>query len=84
MTWFESSASLKLGSDWRLQWAGIYDVVKGGIIRGDIGITKDLHCREVSLMYQHTTGRVWLEFRLKALPGMPIGFGLGEEGIIFK
>lgn len=84
MTRFESSASLKLGSDWRLQWAGIYDVVKGGIIRGDIGITKDLHCREVSLMYQHTTGRVWLEFRLKALPGMPIGFGLGEEGIIFK
>jgi lipopolysaccharide export system permease protein len=79
----ETSADLRLSPDWLLQWAAVYDVVKGGFTRGNVGVTRDLHCREVSLMYDHTTGRVWLEFRLKALPGMPLGFGLGEDGIIF-
>lgn len=79
----ETSADLRLSPEWQLQWAAVYDVVKGGLIRGDVGVTRDLHCREVSLMYEHTTGRVWLEFRLKALPGLPVGFGLGEDGIIF-
>lgn len=79
----ETSADLRLSPEWLLQWTAVYDVVKGGLTRADVGVTRDLHCREVSLMYQHATGRVWLEFRLKALPGLPLGFGLGEEGIIF-
>ncbi len=83
MTRVESSADMRPLPDWRIQWVAVYDLVKGGLVRGDIGITRDLHCREIALTYQYTTGRVWLEFRLKAFPGTPLGFGLGEDGVIF-
>ena len=84
ITRVESSGDVRFRPEWRLQWTGVYDFFKGGLVRGDIGITRDLHCREVALTYQHTSRRVWLEFRLKAFPGTPLGFGLGEEGILFQ
>jgi lipopolysaccharide export system permease protein len=80
----ESSGDVRFSPEWRFQWTGVYDFFKGGLVRGDIGITRDLHCREVALTYQHASRRVWLEFRLKAFPGKPLGFGLGEEGILFQ
>ncbi len=83
MTRVESSADMRPLPDWRIQWVAVYDLVKGGLVRGDIGITRDLHCREIAVTYQYTTRRVWLEFRLKAFPGVPLGFGLGEDGVIF-
>ncbi len=83
MTRVESSADMRPLPDWRIQWVAVYDLVKGGLVRGDIGITRDLHCREIAVTYQYTTRRVWLEFRLKAFPGTPLGFGLGEDGVIF-
>jgi lipopolysaccharide export system permease protein len=83
MTRVESSADMRPLPDWRIQWVTVYDLVKGGFVRGDVGITRDLHCREIAVTYQFTTRRVWLEFRLKAFPGTPLGFGLGEDGVIF-
>ena len=83
MTRVESSADMRPLPDWRIQWVAVYDLVKGGLVRGDIGITRDLHCREIAVTYQYTTRRVWLEFRFKAFPGTPLGFGLGEDGVIF-
>lgn len=83
LTRVESTADFKLTPDWRLQWAAVYDVAKNGFTRGDIGVTRDLHCREVSVMYQYTTNRIWLEFRYKAFPTKSLGFGLGEEGVLF-
>jgi len=83
MTRVESSADMRPLPDWRIQWVAVYDLVKGGLVKGDIGITRDLHCREIAVTYQYTTRRVWLEFRLKAFPGTPLGFGLGEDGVIF-
>ncbi len=83
MTRVESSADMRLLPDWRMQWVAVYDLVKGGLVRGDIGVTRDLHCREITVAYQYTTRRVWVEFRLKAFPGKPLGFGLGEDGVIF-
>jgi hypothetical protein len=84
LTRVESSGDVRFSPEWRFQWAGVYDFYKGGLVRGDIGITRDLHCREVALTYQHASRRVWLEFRLKAFPGTPLGFGLGEEGILLS
>ncbi|HAI85778.1 MAG TPA: hypothetical protein DCL63_02165 [Firmicutes bacterium] len=83
ITRVESSADVRLSPDWRVQWVAVYDLVKGGLVRGDIGVTRDLHCREIAITYQYATRRVWLEFRLKAFPGTPLGFGLGEDGVIF-
>lgn len=82
MTRVESSADMRPLPDWRIQWVAVYDLVKGGLVKGDIGITRDLHCREIAVTYQYTTRRVWLQFRLKAFPGVPLGFGLGEDGVI--
>lgn len=84
ITRVETSADVRLSPEWRVQWAAVYDLVRGGLVRGDVGITRDLHCREVGLTYQYTTGRVWLEFRLKALPTSPLSFGLGDEGVILS
>ncbi len=61
ITRVESSGDVRFRPEWRLQWTGVYDFFKGGLVRGDIGITRDLHCREVALTYQHTSRRVWLE-----------------------
>ncbi|MBP7216582.1 MAG: LPS-assembly protein LptD [Candidatus Omnitrophica bacterium] len=67
---------------WKL---GIYErynlhrslLVKSGLLEQQYTITRDLHCAEMDLSYNidrdegHT---VWVIFRLKAFPGMELGF----------
>ena len=54
-----------------------------GILRGDVAVTCDMHCRELKLSYSYTEKQVWLEYRIKAFPQDSVKMGLGDEGVLF-
>ncbi|HHV62474.1 MAG TPA: LPS-assembly protein LptD [Firmicutes bacterium] len=79
----ESEVDVQVNKDWRIQWTVVYGGVDEKTIkRADIGITRDLHCRELSLLYSYKDQEVWLEYRIKAFPFEGIKFGLGDQGVL--
>ncbi len=79
----ESDVALGISDAWKLQWTIVYGGESRGVIRGDVGVTRDLHCRELKLSYSYTDNQVWLEYRIKAFPYEGIKFGLGDQGVLF-
>ncbi|MDI6639129.1 MAG: hypothetical protein QME82_09540, partial [Bacillota bacterium] len=79
----ESDVELGIGDAWKLQWTVVYDGPSRSVLRGDVGVTRDLHCRELKLSYSYTDNQVWLEYRIKAFPYEGIRFGLGDQGVLF-
>ncbi|MDI7247462.1 MAG: hypothetical protein QME92_08355 [Bacillota bacterium] len=79
----ESDVALSMGDAWKLQWTLVYGGPAKGVLRGDVGVTRDLHCRELKLSYSYTNNQVWLEYRIKAFPYEGIRFGLGDQGVLF-
>lgn len=79
----ETDADISIGWGWSVQWSAIYNFRYDDFTRAKIGITKDLHCRQISLMYDHVYRRVWLDFQINAFPDSSLSFGLDSEGVIF-
>lgn len=76
----DARISFPLGSTWQISYDGIYEPGKRAFAKGQIGITKDLHCRELTLSYDHVSQRVALQLTINAFPTLPIGWD-SEEGI---
>ncbi len=81
----ESEVALWLSDAWKVEWVVVYGGTSSskGVLRGDISVARDLHCREVRLSYSHAERQVWLEYRIKAFPYEGLRFGLGDEGLLF-
>lgn len=81
----ESEVMLKLSDTWKVEWVLVYGgpASSKGVLRGDVAVTRDLHCRELKLSYSHTQKQVWLEYRIKAFPYEGLRFGLGDQGVLF-
>lgn len=69
--------------DWKLDLGAIYTASARGLTRGDIAITKDLHCRELTARYDYVNKQVWLELRIKAFPGQSVRLGADPAGFMF-
>lgn len=70
--------------DWKLDVGTIYTASAGRLTRGDFALTKDLHCRELTLRYDYVAGQVWLELRIKAFPGQQVRLGADKAGFMFE
>jgi lipopolysaccharide export system protein LptA len=79
----ESDVDLSIGEAWKLQCTVVYGGPSKSVLRGNVGVTRDLHCRELKLSYSYTDNQVWLEYRIKAFPYEGVRFGLGDQGILF-
>ncbi|MGE5593730.1 MAG: hypothetical protein ACM3X3_08640 [Betaproteobacteria bacterium] len=79
----ESDVELNIGDAWKVQWTVVYGGPSKGVLQGNVGVTRDLHCRELKISYSYTDNQVWLEYRIKAFPYEGIRFGLGDQGVLF-
>lgn len=81
----EAEISYKLTDTLKLATAIVYDGKKNEWNRGDVALTADLHCRELTLRYDVGKRQIWAEYRLYAFPGEPVKFGLDEdEGVLLE
>ncbi len=85
-TWqrVDGKLSVPLGERWTLDLDTIYYPQQERFARGGVGVTWDLHCRELTLRYDHVRSEVWLEYTLNAFPTLPITFGTGETTSLFS
>lgn len=83
----ESQVALRVSDAWGLEWTLVYGGTSKskprGILRGDVALTRDMHCRELRVSYSYTEKQVWLEYRIKAFPHDSVKMGLGDEGVLF-
>ena len=83
----ESHVALQVSDAWGLEWTLVYGGATRskvpGVLRGDVAVTRDMHCRELRLSYSYTEKQVWLEYRIKAFPHDSVKMGIGEEGVLF-
>jgi hypothetical protein len=83
----ESHVALQVSDAWGLEWTLVYGgATKSrvpGVLRGDVAVMRDMHCRELRLSYSYTEKQVWLEYRIKAFPHDSVKMGIGEEGVLF-
>ena len=83
----ESHVALRASGDWGLEWTQVYGGASKSkapsVLRGDVAVTRDMHCRELRLSYSYTEKQVWLEYRIKAFPHDSVKMGIGEEGVLF-
>ena len=85
-TWQRVDGKLKipLGHRWTLDLDTIYYPQQERFSRGGVGLTWDLHCRELTFRYDHVRSEVWLEYTLNAFPTLPITFGTGDTTSLFS
>jgi lipopolysaccharide assembly outer membrane protein LptD (OstA) len=69
--------SWPLGKEWALDCQGNYDFSSHKIESIRVGLTRDLHCREVTLFYDQSKDTFWIEYAIKAFPEHK--FSLGGE-----
>ncbi|BER93326.1 hypothetical protein [Atrimonas thermophila] len=69
--------SWPLGKEWALDCQGNYDFSSHKIESIRVGLTRDLHCREVTLFYDQSKDTFWIEYAIKAFPEYK--FSLGGE-----
>jgi len=70
-----SQLDLQLTDDWRIKYKGIVDLEDFKLTNSVIGITRDLHCRELTINYKQATKSIWVEFYIKAFPTEKITIG---------
>lgn len=70
----DAKIGLPLGSTWQVSYDSIFEPPKGAFTRGEISVTKDLHCRTLSVSYDHVGKRVALQYTINAFPILPIGW----------
>jgi len=70
-----STLDLQLSEDWRIKYKGVVDLDDFKLTNSVVGITRDLHCRELTINYKQATKSVWVEFYIKAFPTEKITLG---------
>lgn len=68
---------------WRGEAILSYDGFSQSFTRGEVALTRDLHCREVRFRYDQGRGEIWAELRIKALPSQLLRLGASEEKLMF-
>lgn len=67
--------SWELSPEWKIDLDGRYDLEGGELDDLIVGLTRDLHCREVSLFYNQSRETFWLEYGIKAFPSEKFTLG---------
>jgi len=70
-----STLDLQLSDDWKIKYKGVVDLDDFKLTDSVVGITRDLHCREITINYKQATKSVWVEFYIKAFPTEKITIG---------
>ncbi len=70
-----STLDLRLSDDWRIKYKGVVDLDDFKLTNSVVGITRDLHCREITINYKQATKSIWVEFYIKAFPTEKITIG---------
>ena len=71
-----SQLDLQLTDDWKIKYKGVVDLENGFKLTDSVvGITWDLHCREITINYKQATDSFWVEFYIKAFPTEKITIG---------
>ncbi|GAG55250.1 unnamed protein product, partial [marine sediment metagenome] len=70
-----STLDLQLSDDWRIKYKGVVDLDDFKLTNSVVGITRDLHCREITINYKQATKSFWVEFYIKAFPTEKITIG---------
>jgi len=70
-----STLDLQLSEDWRIKYKGVVDLDDFKLTNSVLGITRDLHCRELTINYKQATKSIWVEFYIKAFPTEKITLG---------
>ena len=70
-----SQLDLQLTDDWRIKYKGVVDFDDFKLTNSVVGITRDLHCREITINYKQATKSFWVEFYIKAFPTEKITIG---------
>ncbi|MBA7590830.1 hypothetical protein ES708_32970 [subsurface metagenome] len=70
-----STLDLRLSDDWRIKYKGVVDFDDFKLTNSVVGITRDLHCREITINYKQATKSFWVEFYIKAFPTEKITIG---------
>lgn len=68
---------------WRFDYSAIYNGVTDALVSGSASLVRDLGCREIGLRYEPTEGAFWLEYRITALPDLPVRVGASRERLLF-
>ena len=63
------------GETWVVGYDAVYDLQKQEFSSGQINIEKDLHCRSVTLSYDHVKQKVALGLTINAFPTLPLKWG---------
>ena len=70
-----SQLDLQVTDDWRVKYKGVIDLEDFKLTNSVVGITRDLHCREITINYRQATKSIWVEFYIKAFPTEKITLG---------
>ena len=70
-----STLDLQVTDDWRIKYRGVVDLKDFKLTNSIVGITRDLHCREITLNYKQANKSFWVEFYIKAFPEEKITLG---------
>ncbi len=70
-----STLDLQLSEDWRVKYKGVVDLDDFKLTNSVVGITRDLHCREITINYKQANKSIWVEFYIKAFPTEKITIG---------
>ena len=70
-----SQLDLQVTDDWRIKYKGVVDLDDFKLTNSVVGITRDLHCREITINYKQATKSIWVEFYIKAFPTEKITIG---------
>lgn len=64
-----------IGQTWSIGYDAVYEPSTGSFKKGQISIEKDLHCRSVTLAYDHVRQNVAFSFTINAFPTLPFKWG---------
>lgn len=80
----DARAAAELPWGLSVQYLISYDGVADQLAYNDIAITKDLHCREITLRYSGVAKEIWLEFSLNAFPRTKLLAGSSDDKLLFE
>ncbi len=80
---FDARTTAKLPWGLSVQHLISYNGATDSLLYNDIAVTKDLHCREVTLRYDTVDEEIWLEFGLKAFPRTKLLAGTDDDELLF-
>ncbi|MGC8778107.1 MAG: hypothetical protein ACP5Q4_05465, partial [Candidatus Caldatribacteriaceae bacterium] len=69
------SVSWPLSAEWNIGLEGVWDFQEGELDALQVRLTRDLHCREISLYYDQSAKTFWLEYGLKVFPRQKFKLG---------